>query len=187
MATSSWIQLDDRRASWLFLLIGGEQESNESSISTPSGEQQYWEIGIANANEFVNSKAARLDCAGITSETDLVDALMEVLNRYRYEKTLIITPRNETVQYLRRCLLRSDIDKPSLRGFRQTSVEANLEEYFGQSLNDYGVDPAIGTLPRQTEAGQPQVVSAGASRELWEHWQRIFRLLPATKLTGEAL
>lgn len=186
MSTSSWIQLDDQRASWIFLVLG-EEEKPDSDSRYIAPDPQYWKIGFGNAQSLVKTETAQVGYEGVTSESELVGTLMGELARYRYQDVLLITPKKSTIQYLRRLLMASNQAEPSLRGFSQLDVESQLTDYFGQSLREYELRQFIHQPPRETETEPPQVVDNGSIRSLWELWLQLFKLLPAAEVTGDQL
>lgn len=188
MSTGNWIQLDERRSSWLFLVIGGNEPADDSDAVEPEATtREYWEVGVGNAQSLVQTSAAQIGYDGITTRDELINELMAELDHYRYQDTLLVTRRHETIQRLRRWLLTSTREEASLRGFRHVSVETQLTEYFDQNLQDYNFEQTMNIPPRRTESNPPEVVSAGSVRSLWEFWLRLFRLLPATELAGGEL
>lgn len=183
MTASSWVQLNDLRENWVFLLLG-TTESPNSEVSDPG--LLYWEVGIGNADQLLETETGRIGY-GPEDEPELVADLLETLADYRYTEAMIITPTGKTVQQLRRRVAAQAHEHASLRGFTHVSIESVLSRYFGQSLADYEIDRETRKPPRVSEAATSEVVSAGAVRNCWEAWQEIFRLVPADELAGSAL
>lgn len=190
MTATNWLHLDELRESWIFLLLGGEKigDSSNSESLCKDTQLRYWEIGVGNAESFVETNAERIDVEHIASETALIESLTTDLEPYRYKDSILIMPTHRSIRQLRRRLVATNKgDAPSLRGFNLVILEEQLSKYFGQDLQDYNFDPSSRSLPRCTETEPRQAVSTGSTREFWELWQRIFRLIPATTLTGEQL
>lgn len=187
---SNWLHLDELRESWVFLLLGGQEgeDGTDSASLRKDAQLGYWEIGVGNAESLVETNAERIDSEHITSETALVESLMTELEQYRYQDSVLITPDHQSARQLRRRLIASTSeDTPSLRGFGHVILEEQLAQYFGQELQDYDFARSSRSLPRRTETDPEQVVSTGSTREFWELWRQVFRLLPTSALTGEEL
>lgn len=190
MTTSNWLHLDELRESWVFLLLGAEESGNGTDSASLRKDAQlgYWEIGVGNAESLVETHAERIDSEHIASEAALVESLMTELEPYRYQDSVLITPDHQSTRQLRRRLVATTRDDiPSLRGFRHVILEEQLTQYFGQELQGYDFDQSSRTPPRRTETDPEQVVSTGSTREFWELWKQVFRLLPPAELVGEKL
>jgi hypothetical protein len=188
MSTGSWIQLDTRRESWIFVLLGDTSSAGEGrSPAEEKAEPAYWELGIGNPQTFVGASAARCGCGGITTKDELTERLLTELDQYRYQNALLITPNRATVQRLRRWFLESSQQKPSLRGFSHLNLQAKLTEYFDQDVTDHSFGRSMRSPPRETETAPSEAVTTGAAREFWEVWQQVFRLLPVAELRGAQL
>ena len=183
MPTSSWVHLDDLRESWVFLLLGTAEQQTEPEGS----ELLYWEVGVANANQLIETTTHYVGYDSITDETDLLVTLLDKIAEYRYSGVTLITPSTWTVQQLRRRAATQAHDHVSLRGFTHISIEEFISEYFGQSLADYELNRPSRTAPRITEAGSQDVVSSGSVQKCWECWRQTFRLIPADELGGTNL
>jgi len=183
MPTSSWVHLDDLRENLVFLLLGTTEQQAEPEAS----ELLYWEVGVANANQLIETTTHYVGYDSITDETDLLVTLLDEIAEYRYSGVMLITPSTWTVQQLRRRAAVQANQQVSLRGFTHTSIEELLSEYFGQSLADYELDRSSRTAPRITEAGSRDVVSSGVIRKCWECWRQTFRLIPVDELGGTNL
>ncbi|WP_152420608.1 hypothetical protein [Halorubrum tebenquichense] len=187
---SSWIQLDEHRVTWIFVVLGWSHDSEKQSPSNPQANQlTHWELGAGNSESLVRTVAERIDREGIGSEKQLVHELLVELDQYRHNGSTIITPRPKDVRYLRQKILRLSRGDttPTLRGFSQVNLGDVLAEYFGQELSDYDIDPQTLPSPRVAEDGSETIVSAGAVREYWDCWARISNLVPASHLAGDQL
>jgi hypothetical protein len=151
------------------------------------GSIEYWKIGTGNAQSLVDTETAQVGYEEITTGEDLITELMNRLNQYRYEDTLLITPDKTTLQKLRRLLVASRDTEASLRGFSHIDVESQLATHFGQDLQDYDLEQSLYQPPRQTETTTVDVVDDGSVQTFWEFWSEFFRLLPAQELTGDQL
>ena len=177
--SSNWYRLDDQRASWIFLRVGNDNEELDSI--------QWWEVGIANADQLFQTEAARIDCSD-TSESSLLDSLLQLLKTFREDKPLLLMPSRSQLHKLRGRLIAVQTDNtPSLRRLRYVSVDEQLRRHFDQTLHDYGYEdePNTGPHPPETEFG---TLSASTSLDrLWEIWTAAFRLIPAAELEGQPL
>ena len=177
--SSNWYRLDDQRASWVFLRVGNDNEESDSI--------QWWEVGIANADQLFQTDSARIDCS-VTSESSLLDSLLQLLNTLHEDEPLLMTPSRSQLHRLRRRLLAAQIDNTaSLRSLRYVSVDEQLSRHFDQTLQDHGYENEsnAGPHPPETEFG---TLSASTSLELlWEIWVAAFRLIPASELEGQQL
>jgi len=185
MTLSREIPLNELRETWLILLVHDETDDPDSNTTTDASPVQSWEFGVGNASTLHRVEAAVT--ASETTETDLLRSLMAELAPYRYDETVVITPARATVRTLRRRLIASGVDQPSLRGFTHVSLADQLASYTGQSLADYGLDQASLSPPRVTEGDKEEVVTTGSARTVWECWQQLFRLLPASEAQGTEL
>lgn len=185
----NWLRLDDLRESWLFLILGfDEPDEAERTASRASAENiTYWEIGTGNAESLVRTSTARIGIDGLTSEGGLLERLLDALQPYRYQSTLVITPNRETLTTLRRGLVQSLSERRSLRGFAHVVLADVLELYFGQDLRDYRIDQASLPSPRVTDATTDSLVSDGGIERLWSVWTATYRLLPVHELGGEQI
>jgi len=183
--TSSWIHRDKLRASWVLLLLGAEDDVS------PDGESKlsHWEVGVANADNLVDTKTQQVKFGGVSSEFDLLDNLLSWLDQFRYENTVIVTPSVVTLQKLRRRIVAIRSKKDTLRGFSHICVESLLTEYFDHSLAAYGIERNSFSPPRVTSTGADteEVVSTGGVNDFWKSWQRLYRLVPADELRGNPL
>ena len=187
MSQNSWLHLDDLRESWLFLVVGGDNQSGGRDSSGSVGQIDYWELGVGNPERLVETAASSLGGVGIHSQTELISELLDKLAAYRYQGTLLVTPDQSTLQRFRASLVAADIEKPSLRGFVHIDVESELESQFGQTLEDYELSDDERQRPRMTDDNQNRIVSAGTVKRFWELWTRVYRLIPARSLQGVAL
>lgn len=185
MTAGNWVQRDQLRESWLFLLLGTEEE-----IQSGTGEStlQYWECGVGNADRFVATETAQIGCGHIETEAELLTALLSQLGQHRYQETVIITRSEATLQTLRRRIAVNDTEVASLRGLSNICVEDLLERYFDQTLVDHRLDQDSLTTPRTTSDNKSrEVVTTGSVQEFWEVWKYLYQLLPAVELTGDEL
>jgi hypothetical protein len=188
VSRNSWLHLDDLRESWLFLVIGGaEQSDHERDLESNGMEIEYWELGVGNPEQLVETTASSLADAHVHSQTELLAELLEELRAYRYQDALLVTLNQSTMQRLRAVLVAADIKTPSFRGFAHIDVESQLQSQFGQSLGDYGLAEEERRRPRVTDDDQPRVVSTGAVKRVWEVWAQVYRLVPGSSLEGVAL
>lgn len=189
MMRHSWLNLDDLRESWLFLIIGEKTSAEERSGSTVTDETEldYWELGTGNSDALINTAAARVGVGETTSQRDLLVALLNELRPYRYQESMLVTPDEETVTTLRRALVESQLEAQSLRGLAHTDLEELLSSYLGQELSDYRLAPDSRSPPRINEGDREQVVSTGMVEQFWETWTRVFHLFPPNELTGMPL
>ena len=184
----SWLQLDDQRTTWLFLVLGEHPEQTNQTSGTVSRErQEYWELGVGNPDTLVSTAAEKVGIGAIGSESDLLDALLDELGPHRYKGTILITPDQATLQTLRRAMDDAPLQGATLRGFAHIELEACLRSAFGQSLAEHRLDAGSYVPPRVTEGDTEAVVSAGAVEQIWDLWTRVFPLVPAADLQGEAL
>lgn len=188
MSRNSWLHLDDLRESWLFLIIGRDEQSDNPEDSQNSvGEIEYWEMGVGNPEKLVETAASSLAGKRINSQGDLLTELHNELREYRYQDTLLITLDRATIQRLRAGFVTSEIETPSFRGFTHVDVESQLQTQFGQSLSDFRLGEGERGRPRVTDDAQQQVVSNGTAEHVWEVWTRMYRLVPSTVLEGTPL
>jgi len=188
MSQNSWLHLDDLRESWLFLIAGRTEHSEIHPDSRSSDEKiEYWELGVGNPESLVKTTAASLSGKQVHSQSDLFDALLSELRDHRYQDTLLITLDQSTLQRLRSCLIATDMEIPSLRGFTHVDVESQLQSQFGQSLGDYGLTEEEFRGPRVTDDDQQHVVTTGTVERVWEVWTNIYRLIPGSVLEGMPL
>lgn len=187
---SSWIQLDEHRVTWIFVVLGWSNDPEKQSPSNLQADQLvHWELGAGNSDSLVRTVAEQIDREEIRSEKQLVHELLVELDQYRHDGTTIITPRPKDIRYLRQKMLKlsKGDTTPTLRGFSQVNLSDVLAEYFGQELSDYDIDPQTVPSPRVAEDGSETIVSAGAVREYWDSWARISKLVPASRLAGDQL
>ena len=185
MPAGNWVQRDQLRESWLFLLLGTERSTH---ADTGERKLQYWECGVGNADQLISTKTVQTGCGHVETESDLLTALLSQLGQYRYQDTVVITCSEGTLQTLRRRFAANDTEIVSLRGLSNICVEDLLERYFDQTLADYGLDQDSLTTPRRTDGSQKrEVVTAGSVQEFWEVWQHLYQLLPAAELAGDEL
>jgi hypothetical protein len=186
MTASNWIQRDELRESWIILLLG---KAKDPQSENGGSKLRYWEYGIANGDQLVRTETEQIGSGDIDTEFELLAALLSQLGEYRYRETVIITRTEETVQTLRRRLAAvDDTGEISLRGLSNICIETLLERYFDQTLADQRLDQESIATPRRTAGtDERDVVSAGGVQNVWDRWQRIYRLLPATELAGEEL
>jgi len=187
VSQNSWLHLDDLRESWLFLVVGGAGQSGDRDPSSSASQIDYWELGVGNPEKLVETAVSSLEGINIHSQTELLSELLDKLAAYRYQKTLLVTPDQSTLQRLRAALVAADIEKPSLRGFVHVDVESELESQFGQALEDYGLSDHERQPPRMTDDNQNRIVSTGTVKRFWELWTQVYRLIPAHSLQGVAL
>ncbi|WP_276299379.1 hypothetical protein [Halorussus lipolyticus] len=189
MMRHSWLDLDDLRESWLFLIIGEKTSTEEHSDSTVTDETDldYWELGTGNADALINTAAARVGIGETESQRDLLVALLDELRPYRYQGGMLVTPDEETVTTLRRALVESQLEAQSLRGLAHADLEELLNSYLGQELSDYQLASDSRSPPRINERDREQVVSTGTVEQFWETWTRVFHLFPPSELTGVPL
>lgn len=190
MTTTNWLHLDELRESWIFLSFGWKEVVDCSNSKSPRDDTRlrYWEIGVGNAGSLLETNAGRIDSEHIGSETALIESLVANLEQYRYEDSILILPHRRSIRKLRRRLVAtSKGEAPSLRGFNLVILEEQLSQYFGQDLQDYNFDISSRSPPRCSETDPEQVVSTGSTQEFWELWRKVFRLIPATALTGDQL
>jgi|AntRauTorcE11898_2_1112593.scaffolds.fasta_scaffold02110_4 hypothetical protein len=192
MATRNWYVPDDSRSSWAFLLTGADDlnapfTSDIDEIESTSG-ITFWELGIGNADTLVNTTAAGVGYGDICSEKELLSDLLNTLEKYRYQGTILITPSGSEIRSLRRCLATTEgINQPSLRGFSHLHLEHQLNQYFNQTLSDYDFQRERRKIPREKHGSQQQITSSESLREFCQIWNQVFSLLPATELRGEKL
>ena len=188
MSRNSWLHLDDLRESWVFLIVGGyEQSGQQRDMESSVGEVAYWELGVGNPEKLVETTASSLSGETAHSQSELLTELLDDLSAYRYQDTLLVTPNQSTIQCLRAALVAADVVTPSLRGFAHVDIESLLECQFGQSLNDYGLAEEEWQRPRVTDDDQQRVVSTGTLDRVWEVWTRVYRLVPGNLLEGMEL
>jgi hypothetical protein len=191
MPGGNWIQLDDQRSAWLFLILGwySNDHPTQTSSNTAESNLAYWEFGVGNATTLVETTADSTEATHITSDSDLVETLLQAFDQYRYQNTTLITPRIQTLHQLRQLLVRNTPPDTacSLRGFTYLSFERLLDAHFNQSLTAYGIDEESRPPPRLPETGADQVVSTGAARAFYDAWTRVFRLVPPSALRGDQL
>ena len=192
MATRNWYVPNENRNSWAFLLIGADDVktsfTSDRDGTEETSEITFWELGIGNADTLVNTTAAGIGYGDISSEKDLLRDLLNTLEKYRYQGTILITPSGSEIRSLRRCLATTEgINQPSLRGFSQLHLEYQLKQYFDQTLSDYDFQRERRKGPREKHGGQQQITSSESLREFWQIWKQIFSLLPATELGGKQL
>jgi hypothetical protein len=188
MAASNWPQLNTNRESWVFLLLGYERNAkSEQDSASAASPLRYWEVGVGNADSLVRTTAAHVDSPAISSPADLLHCLLAELDEYRYDEMVIITPRKEMIRQLRRMLVDTHDRRVSLHGFNHVSLDALLQKYFDQELNDYDFDPQSWSPPRLMETDPTNVVSTGGAEKFWEIWHRVFRLVPASAIVGRSL
>jgi len=192
MATRDWYVPDESRTSWAFLLTGSDEQkaSFTSDIDgiEDTSEITFWELGVGNVDTLVSTTAAGVGYDDIGSEKELLRDLLNTLDKYRYQDTIIITPSGTEIQSLRRCLATTiDSDQPSLRGFSHLHLEQQLKEYFNQTLSDHDFEQERRKRPREKHGSQQQITSSESLREFWQIWKQIFSLLPATELRGKQL
>lgn len=180
---SNWIQLDDRRETWLFLVIDFPHEPSQAERSSDSN-PSWWEIGVGNADTIVDTNAARLDSEQPGAREQFIRGLAEALEPYRYDGVTIITPTEATITQFRTELVKLEGCSVTLRGFRHLSMEALIQEYLDSSLEELDVSPENWRPPRITETEPHEVVSRGTVDSLWQVWSRVFKLLPVDELSG---
>lgn len=177
--SSNWYRLDDQRASWVFLRVGNDNEELDGI--------QWWEVGIANADQLFQTETARIGCSD-TSESSLLDSLLQLLNTLREDEPLLMTPSRSHLYRLRGRLIEAQTDSTaSLRSFRYVSVDEQLSRHFDQTLQDYGygTESNAGPHPPETEFG---TLSTSTSLDhLWEIWTATVGLIPVTELEGQQL
>ncbi|MDH5020367.1 hypothetical protein [Halobacterium rubrum] len=184
----SWLQLDDQRTTWLFLVLGEHPEETSEASTTVSREGlEYWELGVGNPNTLVRAEAEKVGVGGISSESDLLESLLVELRPHRYQGTVLIIPDRATLQTLRRSFGDTPLQGATLRGLSYIELEASLRSAFGQSLAEHRLDAGSYVSPRVTEGDTEAVVSAGTVERFWDLWTRVFPLVPAADLQGEAL
>ena len=192
MATRNWYVPDENRNSWAFLLAGAGDlkasfKSDIDGVEDPS-EITFWEVGIGNSDTMVTSTASGVGYGEINSTEELLVDLLNTLNKFRYQGTILITPSGTDIQFLRRCLATAKgIDRPSLRGFSHLHLEHQLKQYFNQTLADYDFQQERRKMPREKHGSQQQITTSESLREFWQIWKQIFSLLPATELRGKQL
>lgn len=185
MTAGNWVQRDQLRESWLFLLLGTEEETVSE---TGESKLRYWECGVGNADRFVATETAQIGCGHVETESELITALLSQLGQHRYQETVLITRSEETLQTLRRRIAANDTEVTSLRGLSNICVEDLLERYFDQTLADHRLDQDSLTAPRTTGKNESsEVVTTGGGQEFWKVWKRLYQLLPAVELTGDEL
>jgi hypothetical protein len=193
MAARNWYSADETRESWLFLLLDVEQRSENPTpnLDESTAGASYicsWEIGIGNAVGLSESHAARIGIGKTTTETELLEELYSRLNPYRYLDVVLITPSTETLQFLRRRLVcNSGIDKPSLRGFYHAEFENILEQYFGQTLEDFELNEFARSRPSEAYGNSAKAAASGSIEDFWRMWARVFSLFPPDELRGAPL
>lgn len=177
--SSNWHRLDDQRVSWLFLRIGNAKETSDSL--------QWWEIGIGNADQLFRTVAARIGCS-VSTESGLLDSLLNLLNTLRRDEPLLLTPFRSHLHQLRKHLVMTQTDNiSSLRQIQYLSLNEQLKRYFNQTLQDHGYDDQSneGPYPPETEYG---TLSASNSLDrLWNIWVKVFQLVPVKELEGQSL
>ena len=181
MATDTWIQPDEFRATWGFLILGSDSEPIAADATI-----QYWEFGIANPNQLVEIHAERMDHDDVESEAELVSSLLDTLFLHRYQGTILVVLTRPMLNLLRRKML-EHIQRPSLRGFDGVIVEQKIRNHLDQSLSDYELDLASLQPPRIPDEGDSTPVSNGATRKLWEQWIELYQLFPESSLAGDQL
>lgn len=185
MTTGNWVQRDQLRESWIFLLLGTPGKTEPENKESPL---QYWECGVGNADRVVETETAQVGCGNIDTESELLTELLSQLGQYRYQDTAIITRTEETIQTLRRRIALHETEVMSLRGLSHICVENLLIRYFSQTLADQQLDQDALSEPRTTTGqGTSEVVSTGGVQEFWQAWQRLYQLLPADELSGDKL
>jgi hypothetical protein len=188
---SNRIQLDLSRENWLFLVLGVDHKDGtlDAPPTAPTDAPvAYWEFGVGNANSLFRSQAEQRGIADCATEAELLDSLFAELRPYRYDATVLITPTHTTVEHLRRRIVKAiGGDKVSLRGFNHVAVAEILDKYFGEPLDEYDTGRAVYTPPRSTETEPTKIVSEGATQALWTLWTDLFRVVPATAVTGDPL
>lgn len=184
--SSRGISLNNRRKTWVFLLLGPGRDGETDTEAVEPG-VQYWEVGVGNPDQLVRTQAEEIEHEGITTQNELVLALVEELNRHRYEDAILVVPDRENLQRLRRLLLVPDDLTKSLRGFNHVVIGELLREFFDQSLAQHQFNESERPAPRATETEPESVVSSGAVDTFWELWTNVFQLLPPEELAGDEL
>lgn len=182
MSVNHGIPRDPNRTAWI---IAHLQFANSES---PTIAIDAWELAIANNDQIHSTTAETLEHPE-TSEHDAYTSLIESLNPYRHEGTVIVTIDADTIPQLRQRMLQSSPNKPveTLRGFRHVSLDQTIREYVDTELTEYGLASESRPTPRITDDDTGNVVASHTVQEAWRCWQNLIPVIPHTTLRGEKL
>lgn len=185
MTRSNWVRPDPLRETWVFLRL--EKSGTVDSSSTGADDCAFYEVGVGNPEQLVETTAGKRDHIESEPVSELVRDVTAELGPYKYQDTILITPTSATIQFLRCKMVELSASTVSLRGFAHISLENQLKRHFGQELADWKLTTETLPTPRMTESDPPEVTGTGAIERLWECWAQIYRLLPREELEGTAL
>lgn len=145
----------------------------------------YWETGVANPDRLLERQAESIRSPRIDDESDLLGRLLEVLDPFRFQETVLITPSQSTLRVLRARLAAEKSDRATLRGFSYVPMEETLREYFGADLAAYDLKAPNQTKPQLSERDDKSVEPSDTPRRFYEVWASVYRLLPPRVLQGD--
>lgn len=185
MTQQNWIQPDQYRECWLFLLIG--TDSSAESRTFAAEPLQYWEFATGNPEQLVDIQAEHVENEAVSDKQELVRRLLVALKSHRYEDTTLITPDNRIVRVLRNSLLEHCPDSCTLRGFRHVPLDTELEKHFGTGLSHYSLNADAQRPPTISEQDGTVVHASETPRLFWECFSQLHQLLPPEALRGTHL
>ena len=186
----NWHHTDELRENWILLRVGLAEPQESTAL-------EFWEVAVGNADSLVRTSAGEVptSCA---NDVALLDSLISTLDEYRQvsdaHTPLLVTANQETLQQLRAALLSRQDELESvvsLRGFTHLSLEEQLQQRFGQGVDEIAPsrdpDSEVTTKPRRPETSQGELRVSQRLTELWELWTQIFALLPPDSIRGTPL
>jgi hypothetical protein len=183
--STNWHHIDELRENWLLLRLG-QSESSQSNWIT------FWELAVGNVDAVVDTTAATIPTTS-DGDVSLLDDLLSTLGQYRRIEEahvpLLITSDQATLQQLRSALLaRQEMleSTTTLRGFAHLNLEEQLQEQFGQQLDNI---PSVShaesaSSPRPPETKHGELRPSPRLTELWDLWEQMFALLPPEAVRG---
>lgn len=186
MKRRSWLEVDRRRPSWI-ILLAGPVGSDYSSGTAPIQGPDYWELGVGNPERMFRVEAAEVGAEGTSTREKLFESLLEILDEYRHQNSLLLTAVADTVPAVRRGLIELNSPSATLRGFAHVNVESVLERHFNQTLEAYQLDPASWSGPRRTDDGRDTLVGSQTIERVWNLLTTLLYLVPSRELQGELL
>lgn len=177
-----WYSSDKLRQSWYLLTITTDSVSGEEFITA-------CEIGEGNQDQLIEK--AQLTAENPDEEDELLQELCAVLDNIRYDGVTLITPSRDELAVLRTRLLNcTQIQQPTLRGFRHVAVIEVLTQYFTDECRDPLLNLRTEHHINSENASREKhpLNSAGISvTELWEVRTAIGPLVPPESLRGTPL